>query len=108
MIEQKQQLLKEIEDAIKEIVSGVECEDEFYKHILDNMIVQDKGDVLSVNACAYRIIVHTTTGYYVLNMDNDTEFTSCDVLNDMENEIAHVNGEQIVTKDGRVYRFERK
>lgn len=43
MIEQKQQLLKEIEDAIKEIVSGVECEDEFYTHILDNMIVQDRG-----------------------------------------------------------------
>ena len=28
MIEQQQQLLKEIEDAIKEIVSGVEYEDE--------------------------------------------------------------------------------
>ena len=67
-----------------------------------------EGDVLSVNACAYRIIVHTTTGYYVLNIDDDTEFASCDVLNDMENEIAHVNGEQIVTKDGRVYKFERK
>lgn len=67
-----------------------------------------EGDVLSVNACAYRIIVHTTTGYYVLNIDDDTEFASCDVLNDMENEIAHVNGEQLVTKDGSVYKFERE
>lgn len=45
MIEQQQQLLKEIEDAIKEIVSGVEYEDEFYKHILDKMVVQDKDNI---------------------------------------------------------------
>ena len=45
MIKQQQQLLKEIEDAIKEIVSGVECEDEFYKHILDKMVVQDKDNI---------------------------------------------------------------
>ena len=44
-IEQQQQLLKEIEDAIKEIVSGVEYEDEFYKHILDKMVVQDKDNI---------------------------------------------------------------
>lgn len=38
-------LIKEIEDAIKEIVSGVEYEDEFYKHILDKMVVQDKDNI---------------------------------------------------------------
>ena len=45
MIEQQQQLLKEIEDAIKEIVSGVEYKDEFYKHILDKMVVRDKDNI---------------------------------------------------------------
>ena len=63
-----------------------------------------EGEVLSINASAHRIIVHTTTGYYVLKIDTDTEFTPCDVLNDMADDIMHVHGEQIVTKDGRVYR----
>lgn len=64
-----------------------------------------EGEVLSINASAHRIIVHTTTGYYVLKIDTDTEFTPCDVLNDMADDIMHVHGEQIVTKGGRVYRF---
>lgn len=64
-----------------------------------------EGETLSVNAGAHRIIVHTTTGYYVLKIDTDTEFTPCDVLNDMADDIMHVHGEQVVTKDGRVYRF---
>ena len=64
-----------------------------------------EGEALSINASAHRIIVHTTTGYYVLKIDTDTDFTPCDVLNDMADDILHVHGEQIVTKDGRVYRF---
>ena len=43
--DKQQQLLKEIQNAIKEIVSGVEYEDEFYKHILDKMVVQDKDNI---------------------------------------------------------------
>lgn len=39
------QLLTEIEDAIKEIVNGVEYEDEFYKHMLDRMVVWDKDNI---------------------------------------------------------------
>lgn len=38
-------LMNDFEDAIKEIVSGVEYEDEFYKHILDKMVVQDKDNI---------------------------------------------------------------
>ena len=64
-----------------------------------------EGEALSVNAGAHRIIVHTTTGYYVLKIDTDTEFTPCDVLKDMADDIMHVHGEQVVTKDGRVYKF---
>lgn len=37
----------------------------------------------------------------MLKIDTDTEFTPCDVLDD----IMHVHGEQVVTKDGRVYKF---
>ena len=37
--------MKEITAAIHEIVSGVEYEDEFYKHILDKMVVQDKDNI---------------------------------------------------------------
>ena len=45
MIEQQQQLQKDIENAIKEIIDGVEYEDEFYKHILDRMVVVDKDNI---------------------------------------------------------------
>ena len=45
MIEQQQQLIDEIKGAIKEIVSGVEYKDEFYKHILDKMVVMDKDNI---------------------------------------------------------------
>ncbi len=43
--DKQQQLLKEIQNAIKEIVSGVEYEDEFYKHILSKIVVIDKDNV---------------------------------------------------------------
>ena len=45
MDHQQQQLLKEIGEAIKEIVSGVEYEDEFYKYILDRIVVMDKNNI---------------------------------------------------------------
>ena len=45
MIKQQQQLISEITEAIKEIVGGVEYEDEFYKHILDKMVVNDKDNI---------------------------------------------------------------
>ena len=45
MDHRQQQLLKEIDEAIKEIVSGVEYEDEFYKHILDRIVVMDKNNI---------------------------------------------------------------
>ena len=34
-------VLDDVEKAIKEIIGGVECDDEFYRHILDRMVVHD-------------------------------------------------------------------
>ena len=45
MIRQQQELVQEISDAINEIVGGVEYDDEFYKHILDKMVVNDKDNI---------------------------------------------------------------
>ncbi len=45
MIKQQQQLISEITEAINEIVGGVDYEDEFYKHILDKMVVNDKDNI---------------------------------------------------------------
>ena len=45
MIRQQQELVQEIKDAINEIVCGVEYDDEFYKHILDKMVVNDKDNI---------------------------------------------------------------
>jgi len=45
MIKQQQELVKEITDAIGEIVGGMEYEDEFYKHLLDKMVVIDKDNI---------------------------------------------------------------
>lgn len=45
MIRQQQELVQEIRDAINEIVCGVESDDEFYKHILDKMVVNDKDNI---------------------------------------------------------------
>lgn len=41
----QQQLIKEIKDAVNEIAGGVEYEDDFYKHILDKMVVMDKDNI---------------------------------------------------------------
>ena len=45
MIKQQQELVQEISDAINEIVGGVEYEDEFYKQLLDKMVVIDKDNI---------------------------------------------------------------
>ena len=45
VLKQQQQLISEITEAINEIVGGVEYEDEFYKHILDKMVVNDKDHI---------------------------------------------------------------
>lgn len=45
MIRQQQELVQEIRDAINEIVCGLEYDDEFYKHILDKMVVNDKDNI---------------------------------------------------------------
>ena len=45
MIKQQQELVQEIRAAINDIVGGVEYEDEFYKHILDKMVVIDKDNI---------------------------------------------------------------
>ena len=42
---QQQELVQKISEAIHEIVDGVEYEDEFYKQILDKMIVIDKNNI---------------------------------------------------------------
>ena len=37
--------MEAVEDAVKEIVGGVEYEDEFYKHILDKMVIMDRDNI---------------------------------------------------------------
>jgi len=45
MIKQQQQLVKEITDTVNEIVNGIEDEDEFYKQLLDKMVINDKNNI---------------------------------------------------------------
>lgn len=45
MIKQQQELVREISEAINEIVGGVEYEDDFYKQLLDKMVVIDKDNI---------------------------------------------------------------
>lgn len=45
MIKQQQELVQDITEAIDEILGGMEYEDEFYKHLLDKMIVNDKDNI---------------------------------------------------------------
>ena len=45
MIRQQQDLIQEIRAAVNEIAGGVPYEDEFYKHILDKMVVTDKNNI---------------------------------------------------------------
>ena len=45
MIKQQQELVKEITDAIGEIVGGMEYEDEFYKQLLDKMVIINKDNI---------------------------------------------------------------
>lgn len=45
MVKQQQELIKEISDAISEIVGGMEYEDEFYSQLLDRMVVIDKDNI---------------------------------------------------------------
>lgn len=42
---QKQEHLQRIRRAVREIMDGMEYEDEFYKHILDKMVVRDKDNI---------------------------------------------------------------
>lgn len=41
----QQELVTEITEAMKELINGVEYEDEFYKEILDKMVVNDKDHI---------------------------------------------------------------
>ena len=45
MIEKQQELVDEITEAMNELINGVEYEDDFYKEILDKMIVNDKDHI---------------------------------------------------------------
>lgn len=45
MIKPEQPLIGKITEAIYEIVGGVEYEDDFYKHLLDKMVVHDKDNI---------------------------------------------------------------
>ena len=45
MIEKQQELVAEITEAMNELVNGVEYEDDFYKEILDKMVVNDKDHI---------------------------------------------------------------
>ena len=45
MIEKQQELVAEITEAMNELINGVEYEDDFYKEILDKMIVNDKDHI---------------------------------------------------------------
>lgn len=45
MIKEQQTLVREITAAINEIVGGVEYDDEFYRQILDRMVVRDRDNI---------------------------------------------------------------
>ncbi len=45
MMEKQQKLIGEIAETIREIVNGVEYEDNFYKEILDKMVINDKDPI---------------------------------------------------------------
>ena len=45
MIEKQQELVTEITEAMNELINGVEYEDDFYKEILDKMVVNDKDHI---------------------------------------------------------------
>ena len=45
MIEKQQELVAEITEAVNELINGVEYEDDFYKEILDKMVVNDKDHI---------------------------------------------------------------
>lgn len=45
MVQQQQKLMQEITGAVEEIVGGMEYEDEFYKQLLDSMVVHDKDNI---------------------------------------------------------------
>ena len=45
MMKRQQELIAEITEVINEIVDGVEYEDEFYKQLLDKMVVVDKDNI---------------------------------------------------------------
>ncbi len=45
MIEKQQELVAEITEAMNELINGVEYEDDFYKEILDKMVVNDKDHI---------------------------------------------------------------
>ena len=44
-IEKQQELVAEITEAMNELINGVEYEDDFYKEILDKMVVNDKDHI---------------------------------------------------------------
>ena len=45
MTKRQQELMREIRDAMNEIENGVEYDDEFYKHILDKMVIGDRDNI---------------------------------------------------------------
>ena len=45
IIQKQQELVRDITNAINEIISGIEYEDEFYKQLLDKMVVIDKDNI---------------------------------------------------------------
>lgn len=45
MMEKQQKLIGEIAETIRELVNGVEYEDDFYKEILDKMVIHDKDSI---------------------------------------------------------------
>ena len=45
MIDKQQELVAEITEAMNELINGVEYEDDFYKEILDKMVVNDKDHI---------------------------------------------------------------
>ena len=45
IVKQQQELMYEIMEVINELLGGVEYEDEFYKHLLDKMVVQDRNNI---------------------------------------------------------------
>ena len=88
MTEKQQELMREIRDAMNEIVNGVEYDDEFYKHILDKMVIGDRDNIdVYLNLLPMKWSYTVAKSTKVLRMSTSKRrFNMNDIIKAIENE----------------------